>query len=310
MKKVRIFLTGGTGMVGRNFMEHPDLDQFEVFAPTRADLDLLDFSAVKSFLRDCRPDLVIHAAGKVGGIQANISEPVEFLIENLDIGRNVVWAAKQEGVTKLLNLGSSCMYPRGEVKALTEDMILSGKLEPTNEGYALAKLVTTRLAEYVSREYPNFHYKTVIPCNLYGRFDKFDPTQSHLIPAVIHKVYEAIQNSTELVEIWGTGEARREFMYAGDFADFLVRAIHKFDSLPDLMNVGVGYDHSINEYYSAIADVLGYSGDFVHNLARPVGMDRKLVNVDKQKKWGWVARHSLSEGIAKTSNFYLKECSQ
>lgn len=307
MSKMRILLTGSRGMVGQNLLEHPEICDFEVFTPRRCDLDLCDYDVVQNYLIKHRPNLVIHAAGKVGGIQANIREPVEFLLANLDMGRNIVWASRQAGIKHLINLGSSCMYPRNHSEPLREEMVLNGEFEPSNEGYALSKVVTERLCEYITREDASYLYKTLIPCNIYGRHDKFDPTHSHLLPAIIHKLHQAKQSGQQAVEIWGDGTARREFMYAGDLADAIIQAIKKFDTLPTLMNVGLGYDYSINEYYQAAADVMGYKGEFVHDLNRPVGMIRKLVSVDRQKTWGWEARHSLREGIEKSYDFYLRE---
>ena len=306
MSKTKILLTGGGGMVGRNLLDHPAIGEFDVLAPRSSELNLLDFDAVQAYLLNVKPDMVIHAAGKVGGIQANMREPVSFLMDNLDMGRNIVWAAHQAGIKRLINLGSSCMYPRNHSEPLREEMVLKGELEPTNEGYALAKVVTARLCEYIMREDASYQYKTLIPCNLYGRHDKFDPVHSHLIPAIIHKVYQAKLAGQTSVEIWGDGTARREFMYAGDLADAMLRAIKEFDSLPALMNVGLGYDYTINEYYQVAADVMGYTGGFVHDFSKPVGMARKLVNVELQNAWGWNAQNDLRSGIEKTYRFYMK----
>lgn len=310
MRKMRILLTGGDGMVGRNLLEHPAIGDVEILAPRSGELDLRDFHAVQDYLLKHHPDMVIHAAGRVGGIQANMLEPVGFLMDNLDMGRNIVWAAHQAGIKKLLNLGSSCMYPRNSMEPLREEMVLKGELEPTNEGYALAKVVTARLCEYIMREDAGCQYKTLIPCNIYGRHDKFDPAHSHLIPAIIHKIHQAKHGGQHAVEIWGDGTARREFMYAGDLADALVRALKDFDALPPSMNVGLGRDYTIDEYYRAAAEVLGYEGEFVHNLDKPVGMARKLVSTARQTAWGWSARTGLREGMEKTYEFYLKERQQ
>ena len=308
MSKLRILVTGSGGMVGRNLLEHSVISKFEFLAPSRTELDLCDFSALQAYLRSNKPDMVIHAAGKVGGIQANMREPVDFLLANLDMGRNIVWASQQAGIKRLINLGSSCMYPRNHSEPLKEEMVLKGELEPTNEGYALAKVVTARLCEYIMRENASYQYKTLIPCNIYGRYDKFDPVHSHLIPAIIHKVHQAKQSGQDLVEIWGDGTARREFMYAGDLADAIMCAVSNFDTLPNNMNVGLGHDHTINDYYQAAAEVMGYAGGFEHDLGKPVGMARKLVSVELQTNWGWSARHELREGIEKTYSYYLKEC--
>ena len=203
MSKMRILLSGGSGMVGCNLFEHSSIGDFEVLAPSSYELDLRDFGTVKAYFREHQPDMVIHAAGKVGGIQANMREPVGFLMDNLDMGRNIVWAAHEAGVKRLINLGSSCMYPRNHSEPLCEEMVLKGELEPTNEGYALAKVVTARLCEYIMREDASYHYKTLIPCNIYGRYDKFDPAYSHLIPAIIHKIHLAKQAGQKSVEILG-----------------------------------------------------------------------------------------------------------
>ncbi len=303
---MRIFLAGVGGLVGRNFLEHPAVGEFEVLSPSSGELNLLDFAATKSYFERHRLDIIIHAAGRVGGIQANVRQPVRFFLDNLDLGRNVVWAAFSAGVKRLLNLGSSCMYPRDAANPLKEEMILQGELEPTNEGYALAKIAAARLCEYITRENPEYLYKTVIPCNLYGRHDRFDPSRSHLVAAAIHKLHEAKISGVNNVEIWGDGRARREFMYAGDLAECLVEAVRRFDSLPDTINVGVGTDLAIDEYYERVAEVVGYRGTFSHNYAQPTGMTRKLLNISRSQEWGWRAKMPLEEGLRKTYSFYLE----
>jgi GDP-L-fucose synthase len=242
----------------------------------------------------------------VGGIQANMTHPVDFLVENVDIGRNVILAARNAGVKRLLNLSSSCIYPRNASNPLTEDLVLKGELEPTNEGYALAKIFAMRLCKYIRQEDQSLKYKTLIPCNLYGRYDKFNPDHSHLIPAIIYKVHQAKTLKEKTVEIWGDGSARREFMYAGDLADAVLKMISEFEQVPYVMNIGLGIDYSINEYYEVIAKTVGWDGQFKHDLARPVGMKQKLVAIDLQNTWGWQPPTSLEDGVAMTYDFYLK----
>ena len=307
MPKKTILLTGSGGMVGQNLLEHPDISSYDILSPRSNELDLRDFEKVENYLLKYKPEMIIHAAGKVGGIQANLREPLSFLVDNLDMGRNIVMGAYKSGIKKLINIGSSCMYPANISEPLTEDMLLSGKLEETNEGYAIAKLATARLCEYVSRENSSFNYKTIIPCNLYGRFDKFKVDYSHLVAAVIHKVHQAKINDASEVEVWGDGMARREFMYAGDLADALIWSINQFDELPEYMNIGLGVDITIDEYYKKVAKVIGYTGNFAHDETKPVGMIRKLVNTDTQIKLGWQPKTSLEVGLQKTYEFYLNE---
>ncbi len=307
---MKILLTGSNGMVGKNILEHQDIRSFEVLSPSSRELNLLDDAAVEHYLKRNAPDLVIHAAGKVGGIQANIKEPVRFLLDNLDMGRNIVWASRICGVRKLINLGSSCMYPRNAPNPLKEEMILQGELEPTNEGYAIAKITTAKLCEYISREKPEYQYKTLIPCNIYGRWDKFDPDLSHMIPAVIKKIFDAKNRGDKEVVIWGDGTARREFMFARDLADCILHAVRHFDSIPSLMNVGLGSDHSINDYYRAIAEVVGYDGNFTHDLSKPVGMKQKVVAIDRLTFCGWHAGTTLKDGLNSTYQFFLERTEQ
>ena len=300
----KIFLTGGTGMVGSNIREHSKSHKYTIFAPSSKEVDLTNYEQVNSYIAEVQPDIIIHSAGLVGGIQANIKNPVGFLVKNLQMGLNVILAAQQNNVKKLLNLASSCMYPRDMEIGLTEDMILKGELEPTNEGYALAKVVATRLCEYMNREDEKRQYKTAIPCNLYGKYDKFDPKHSHMVPAVIRKIYEAKENNIDEVEIWGDGLSRREFMYAGDLADFVYYALAHFDKMPQNLNVGLGTDYTINEYYQVIAKVIGYEGTFTHDLSKPMGMKKKMIDNTQLTAFGWQPKTSLEEGIKQTLEYF------
>jgi len=307
---MKILLTGSRGMVGNNIAKHFHAQNHEILTPTSAELNLLDSESVQSYIDTNKPDMVIHAAGIVGGIQANMAEPVKFLVDNMQMGLNILMSAKTCGVKKFMNLSSSCMYPRDAQNPLSEDLILKGELESTNEGYAIAKVASTRLCEYINREDGSYLYKTVIPCNLYGKYDKFDPEHSHMIPAVIRKINDAKNNNLNSVDIWGDGLARREFMYAVDFADFVYYAIDNFEKMPQNINVGLGYDYTINEYYQKIAATIGYQGEFTHDLSRPTGMQQKLVDDTKLKAFGWQPQTTLEQGIQKTYEYFLNEVSK
>jgi len=197
------------------------------------------------------------------------------------------------------------MYPRNSEIPLSEDQILTGELEPTNEGYALAKISTTKLCEFINKEDSSLSYKTVIPCNLYGKYDNFNKNSSHMIPGVISKIHRAKINNFQSVDIWGDGLSRREFMYTADFADFIYFAIKNFDKMPQNINVGIGEDFSINEYYKIIADVIGFKGKFKNDLSKPIGMKKKLIDNKKLKKFGWSHKTSLKIGIKETYNYFI-----
>ena len=307
---MKILLTGSRGMVGRNIIEHFSAHNHVILSPTSTELNLLDVESVQNYICANKPDMIIHAAGIVGGIQANMAQPVKFLVDNIQMGLNILMSAKACSVKKFMNLGSSCMYPRDAENPLSEELILKGELEPTNEGYAIAKVASTRLCEYINREDESYLYKTVIPCNLYGQHDKFDPEHSHMIPAVIRKINDAKNQNLESIDIWGDGLARREFMYAADFADFVYYAIDNFEVMPQNINVGLGHDYTINEYYKKIADTVGYQGKFTHDLSRPTGMQQKLVDDTKLKAFGWQPQTTLEQGIQKTYDYFSNEVSQ
>jgi GDP-L-fucose synthase len=304
---MKILLTGGNGMVGKNILEHAAAASHTMLAPSSAELNLLDGAAVAAWLAAHRPDMVIHSAGVVGGIQANMANPVKFLVDNMQMGLNLITAARAAGVRQLMNLSSSCMYPRAAANPLAEELILMGELEPTNEGYALAKIASTRLCEYIRKEEPALLYKTVIPCNIYGRHDKFDPRHSHMIPAVIKKIVDAKLAGQAAIDIWGDGTARREFMFAGDLADFVFYAVARFDAMPQNINVGLGHDYTINEYYAAVARTVGFDGAFEHDLSKPVGMKQKLIDDKKLAAFGWKYQTSIADGIRQTYDYYMNE---
>ncbi len=303
----KILITGSNGMVGKNILEFEKSKNYIFLTPSSKELNLLDRNSVDTYIKVNQPDIVIHCAGIVGGIQANMANPVKFLVENTQMGLNIIMSAYENGIKDFINMSSSCMYPKDAKNPLSEELILKGELEPTNEGYAIAKVTSTRLCEYINKEDETCQYKTIIPCNLYGRYDKFDPKHSHMLPAVIKKIHEAKINNQTTLDIWGDGEARREFMYAEDLADFTYYAIENFEKMPQNINVGLGHDYTINEYYKAITEVIGYEGKFVHDLTKPVGMKQKLIDDSKLQEFGWKYKTSLKNGIEKIYNYYLKE---
>jgi len=302
-----LLITGASGMVGKNIAEYHKSKKYTLLTPSSSELDLLDKKSVDKYLSQHKPDIIIHCAGLVGGIQANMAQPVNFLVKNTQMGLNILMGSFENGIKSFMNMSSSCMYPREATNPLSEELILKGELEPSNEGYAIAKITSTRLCEYINREDSSCHYKTVIPCNLYGRYDKFDPKHSHMLPAVIRKIDEAKKNGLKELDIWGDGEARREFMYVEDLADFVYYALENFEHMPQNINVGLGYDYTINEYYEAIAKVIGYEGKFVHDLSKPVGMRQKLIDDSQLKEFGWNHKISLEKGIEKIYSYYLNE---
>jgi GDP-L-fucose synthase len=300
-----VLVTGGSGMVGKNLLEYlKEKTSCEVISPTSFEMNLLNYASVKENLIKYNPDVVIHCAGLVGGIQANIEKPFSFLSINMQMGLNLINVSIELKIKRLINLGSSCMYPKDLNEALREGAILTGTLEPTNEGYAIAKIAIAKLCEYAEKEY-GLRYKTIIPCNLYGKYDNFSPENSHMVPAVIRKTHKALRRNSE-VEIWGNGKARREFMYAGDLADFILFSLTHYDKFDSITNVGLGHDYTILEYYKTIADVIGYSGRFKFDLTKPVGMKRKLNSIKKQSVLGWQPKHTLKEGITKINEYYIQ----
>lgn len=300
---IRVLLTGGSGMVGRNLRETAPTD-VELVAPSRGEVDLTDPEAVRRAFDAAAPDFVIHAAGRVGGIAANMADQAGFLVQNLRMGLAVLEAAYRGGI-RCLNLASSCIYPPKAPIPFSEDCLLTGALEPTNEGYALAKLSVVRLGQYLNQSAGAARIKSLIPCNLFGRHDNFDPLTSHLVPAALRKVHEASRSGGDVL-IWGDGSARREFLYAGDAARMIWHACRHFEDLPELMNLGVGSDHSILEYYEAAARVVGWQGRFRFDPSRPAGMQRKLVSIEWQRRLGFPAPRPLEEGLAETYRFFLE----
>lgn len=272
----------------------------------RSTVDLLDTERVHQLLGEVRPDVIIHAAAKVGGIHANIAQPVEFLAENLAMDSHLLMSALRHSVPNFVYVGSSCMYPRDYRQPLVEADILAAPLEPTNEGYALAKISGSRLASYISKQY-GLNYKTIIPSNLYGPGDNFDAKSSHLVAACLAKVHDAKKSKTGTIDVWGDGLARREFTYVDDLSDWIMKALPDIAYWPNLMNLGLGKDYSVNEFYAAAMDAVGYRVELVHDLSKPTGMHQKLMDSTLARETcGWAPSTDIQVGMMTTYFNFLE----
>ncbi|MFZ1547315.1 MAG: GDP-L-fucose synthase [Candidatus Nitrotoga sp.] len=297
-KQARIYVAGHRGMVGSAIVRLlQTADYTNILTRTHADLDLTNQSAVAEFFLKQKPDYVFMAAAKVGGIYANNSCRADFIYQNLMMEANIVHAAWQAGVRRLLFLGSSCIYPRDCPQPIKEEYLLTGPLEQTNEPYAIAKIVGIKLCESYNRQY-NTQYVSVMPTNLYGPNDNYDLNNSHVLPALIRKAHDAkLRGDKELV-VWGSGKPMREFLYVEDMAEACIFLME--NGVADgLFNVGTGEDVTIRELAETIMSVVGFKGEIVFNTAKPDGTPRKLLNVDRMRTLGWQAKTELREGIAK-----------
>lgn len=308
-KKSKIYIAGHQGMVGSLIKEKLISQGFSnlVFADNKT-LDLRDQQATISFIKEINPEYVFLIAGKVGGIQANINSPGTFLYDNLMISANVIEGARLAGARKLLFMGSSCIYPRLSPQPMREDYLLTGALEPTNEGYAIGKIAGLKLCEYYQKEY-GVNFISAMPSNLYGPKDSFSLTHSHVLSALIRKIHNAkILNQNTLV-LWGTGEARREFLYNEDAVEALIFLMQNYNS-GEHINVGSGVDYSIKELAEIIKAIIGYEGDFKWDTTKPNGMPQKLMDNSKINHLGWKSSVSITDGILKTYQWFLKHAQE
>jgi GDP-L-fucose synthase len=299
----RIFITGHRGLVGSAIVRACERAGFHtLLLRTSADLDLRDTGAVANFFATERPEYVFHAAGRVGGIQVNDARPADFLRDNLQMAVNVIDSAWRNGVRKLLFLGSSCIYPRLAPQPLREEYLLTGALEPTNEGYAIAKLAGLKMCQAYRRQY-GFSAITLLPTNLYGPGDNFDPESSHVLPALLRKIDAAHDAGADHVCLWGSGTPRREFLYVDDLADACLFLMQRYDAAMPI-NVGWGEDLSIRELAAVIAAVVGFKGRFEFDARRPDGTPRKILDVTRLTSLGWRPRVNLETGISRTHSWY------
>lgn len=304
---MKAVITGAGGMLGGALLRSSQKRLgFQVIPLTRKDADLRNRLVVKEVLGQIMPDVVLHTAARVGGIQANLSGPFEQLSENLAIDNNVIGVSAELGVRNLLYVGSSCMYPKDFRQPLIEEDILAARLEPSNEGYALAKIAGSKLCEYLSAR-GDFNYKTIVPSNLFGPYDNFHPSSSHLVASIIRKVYLAKCSGEATIGVWGTGKALREFTYVEDVANWIWDSAHDISALPPLLNLGSGTDHSVDEFYRMVMDAAGYRADLVHDSSKPEGMMAKLMDSGLAKsKHGWSPQTDIRDGIAKTYEWYVE----
>ena len=314
---MRVYVAGHRGMVGGAILRRLEArraagEEIELVTATHAELDLTDQAAVRGFMADRRPDVVILAAAKVGGIHANNTYPADFIHDNLMIECNVIHQAFAAGVRRLLQLGSSCIYPREAPQPMREDALLTGPLEPTNEPYAIAKIAGIKLCESYNRQHGT-DYRSVMPTNLYGPGDNFHPENSHVLPALVRRFHEAAQEGREEVTIWGTGRPRREFLHVDDMAEAslfvldLDKATYDANTRPMLshINVGTGEDIAILDLAKMVARVTGFQGRITTDASKPDGTMRKLMDVSRLSGMGWRARIGLEEGIAQTYQWFL-----
>ncbi len=315
----KIYIAGHRGMVGgailRKLAARRDAgEDLTLITKTSAELDLTNQAAVQEFMQEVQPDEVILAAAKVGGIVANNSYPAQFIYENLMIECNVIHAAYEAGVKKLLQLGSSCIYPKMAEQPMREEALLTGTLEPTNEPYAIAKIAGIKLCESYNRQY-GVDYRSVMPTNLYGPGDNFHPENSHVLPALIRRFHEAAQAGADSVTVWGSGNPMREFLHVDDMAEAslfvldLDDEIYQRETQPMLshINVGSGTDVTIRELAETVAEVTGFQGELKFDATKPDGTPRKLMDVSRLKRLGWEASIPLKKGIQETYDWFLQQ---
>lgn len=304
-KSSRIWVAGHRGMVGSAIMRRLSNGNAEVLTVARAELDLRDQSAVRKWVAVNKPDIIILAAAKVGGILANASKPADFLLDNLLIEANVIQAAHASNVDRVVFLGSSCIYPKFAPQPIKEDSLLTSPLEPTNEWYAIAKIAGVKMCQAYRRQHGR-RYVSIMPCNLYGPNDNFDLATSHVLPALIRKLHEAKLNGQKKVVIWGTGTPLREFLHVDDLADAVVFLMDRYDG-DEPINCGAGSDISVRELAEMIGRIVGFSGEFAFDSSKPDGTPRKLMDSGRLAALGWRPKITLQDGIASVYRWFLQE---
>ena len=295
---MKIWVAGHKGMVGSSLTTILKKQYKTVYTNSRKELDLTDLNAVRNFLSSTKLDWIFITAGKVGGIEANINFPLDFLYENLMINNNILRASYEMKIKKVLVLGSSCMYPKNASQPIKENSILTGSVEPTNEGYAISKIVSTRLAKYYCKQF-NSNFISVIPSATFGPNDNFNNSLNHVIPALIKKFHNAKVNKKKSAEVWGSGKALREFLFVEDLAEGLIFLMKNYND-PSPINLGSGEEITIQELSYEISKIIGYSGKIVFNISKPEGVKRKLLDSSRIKKMGWRPNFNIRQGLQVT----------
>ena len=298
-----VFVAGHTGMAGSAIVRRLRQEPCNVLIANRRELDFTRQDQTERYLSAARPDVVIMAAGRVGGILANDTYPADFLADNLAMALNCIHVSHMIDVQKLVFLGSSCIYPKFAKQPMSEDQLLTGALEPTNEWYAIAKIAGIKLCEAYRREYSR-DFVSVMPTNLYGPGDNYHPEHSHVAAALIRRFHEAKLNNASKVVVWGTGTPRREFLYVDDFADACVFVLKNYSDA-QFVNIGFGEDITIAEFARLVAEIVGFRGEIVYDTSKPDGTPRKLLDVSRLSANGWKAKVPLREGLAKAYDDFL-----
>ncbi len=286
-------------MLGGSILSKARLSGLDVLHPHKVELDLRDKLQIQEYFNNHQIETVIHCAARVGGISANIESPADFILENLLIDSNLLTVAREKRINQLVYFGSSCMYPRDFLQPLKENDILGGPLEPTNESYALAKISAARVVTSIAIQ-DGLSWRVLIPSNLYGPGDNFNPSSSHLIASIINKALEARENEFPEIEIWGNGSARREFTFVDDVAEFVIQNLDRISSWSLMMNIGAGIDFSVKEYYEKVCELIDLSVKFTYDTTKPAGMKQKLMSSAVAQKLGWNPSTNLDEGLLKT----------
>ena len=300
----KLLVTGANGMLGRSVCSQFKINGIEVIGLTRDHADLTNYNETLKILSKYQPDLVIHCAASVGGIKASIEHGAKFFLDNIRIDQSVLFSARELKINKLIYIGSSCMYPANVQYAMGEDEIGMGKLEPTNESYAIAKITGTRITQSIASE-DNLNWRIFIASNLYGPFDNFDPDRAHLLASIIRKCVTAKKLGQTEIEMWGDGTPMREFTYVEDFSRWIVDASSKLSNLPPILNIGTGVDYSVREYYEKVLANLDYKAKIITNSKVPNGNTKKLMDSSLAIKYGWGPKVSIDEGIRSTIEWYL-----